>query len=134
MFKDVNPMKTKVPAKFILFAKLAPTFMVAAISIALAFGGSMGCSKHSPTATDTITEKDLGEVEVSDGIPAQVDMGGGRTCKIIPKVRTEGYLTLTMEVSEGGKVLASPRMDGKSGVPVKFYVDNVKYTLTPKAK
>jgi hypothetical protein len=58
-----------------------------------------GCSKHSPTATDS-GFTDLGVVEVSDGIPSSHRLADGRACVLTPTVLKDGQVKLTIRVGD----------------------------------
>src|ERR1019366_9672563 len=92
------------------------TSLIPLTLLALTFAG---CSKHSPDAAAAHPKvQDLGVVEVSDGIQTRHDLGGGRVCIITPTVQKDGSVLLSMSIEEAGKVLASPRAQTKSDMPV----------------
>jgi hypothetical protein len=108
------------------------TSLIALISLALAFAG---CSKRSPDAGVAHPKvQDLGVVEVSDGIQTRHDIGGGRVCIITPTIQKDGSILLSMRIEEGGKVLASPRAQTKTDMPVHFSVGDIGVGLTPHIK
>ena len=92
-----------------------------------------GCSKHSPDAVRPKVQ-DLGVVEVSDGIQSRHDLGGGRVCIITPAIQKDGSVLLSMSVEESGKVLASPRAQTRSDMPVQISVGDIGIRLTPHIK
>src|ERR1035438_9782656 len=108
------------------------TSLIALTSLALAFAG---CSKHSPDAAVAHPKvQDLGVVEVSDGIQTRHDLGGGRVCIITPAIQKDGSVLLSMSVEESGKVLASPRAQTRSDMPLQISVGDIGIGLTPHIK
>ena len=106
--------------------------LIALALLALAFAG---CSKHSPAAAVTHPKVyDLGVVEVSDGIQSRHDLGGGRVCIITPAIQKDGSVLLSMSVEESGNVLASPRAQTRSDMPVQISVGDIGIGLTPHIK
>src|ERR1035438_10324082 len=104
------------------------TSLIALALLALAFAG---CSKHSSAAAVAHPKVyDLGVVEVSDGIQSRHDLGGGRVCIITPAIQKDGSVFLSMSVEESGKVLASPRAQTKSDVPVVISIGDIRFGLT----
>ena len=113
------------------------TSLIALTLLALTFAG---CSKHSADAARPATalaypkDHDLGVVEVSDGIQSRHDLGGGRVCIITPAIQKDGSVFLSMSVEESGMVLASPRAQTESDVPVAISIGDISFGLTPHIK
>ena len=106
------------------------TSLIALALLAFVFDG---CSKHSPDAARPKVQ-DLGVVEVSDGIQSRHDLGGGRVCIITPAIQKDGSVLLSMSLEESGKVLALPRAQTKSDMPVQISVGDIGVGLTPHIK
>jgi hypothetical protein len=81
----------------------------------------IGCSKHSPVVAD------LGVVEISDGVPIRHDLGGGKTCVIIPTVITNGsarFVRMRMVIEQPNSTGAIQKLACPScQVPDGGYVD-----------
>jgi hypothetical protein len=92
----------------------------------------VGCSKHSRDATVAGPQvRDLGVVEVSDGVQSRHDLGGGRVCVITPAIQKDGSVLLSMSIEESGKVLAKPRAQTRSGVPFQVSIGDIGIGMTP---
>src|SRR5438045_2433785 len=105
------------------------TALIALTLFALAFAG---CSRHSPDAAVAHPKvQDLGVVEVSDGIKTRHDLDGGRVCIITPTVQKDGSVLLSMSIEEAGKVLATPKAQTKSDMPVQISIGDIGVGLTP---
>ena len=94
----------------------------------------VGCSKHAQGTADAQKSFNLGVVEVSDGTPIRHDFGGGRVCTITPTILTNGDIGMECKIEESGKVVASPRMEAKPGVPVMCSGGGISIELTPRIK
>ncbi len=96
-----------------------------------------GCSKRTATSPAANSgTKDLGVVQVSDGIPVHRDLGGGKACVITPTVQTNGRVALDLRFEESGKLLESPkpRILAIPDRPVFFAVGDTTFELTPHLK
>ena len=99
-----------------------------------------GCSKHSPRAgMGQIKVKDLGVVEVADGVEIRQDLGGGRVCRIMPALRRNGDILLAMTIEQTDaagavQVLSRPRVITRPDRAVKVSVGDVGVGLTPHVK
>jgi hypothetical protein len=105
--------------------------------LALAFAG---CSSPSPDAARPATtvayqrHHDFGIVEVSDGIPSRLDLGGGRVCLITPAILKDGSIFLSMSVEKSGKMLAAPTAHTGPDSPVWYSRGDISFEFTPHIK
>jgi len=91
-----------------------------------------GCSKKADTtAPKTI---DVGVVELTAGMPTDVDLKDGNTCRITPKKLSDGSLMLDMQIEKDGTVVASPRAPAQPDQPVTISIGDENLTLTPHMK
>jgi len=74
-----------------------------------------GCSKSarqqasdtpSTAKPSTTASKDLGVVELSDGVPSQHDLGEGRVCTVTPAIQKDGSVLMTLKIEQDGQLLA----------------------------
>ena len=65
-----------------------------------------GCSKHSPTVSKPKL-KDLGIIQISDGITNQFDLGGDRVCLVSSRVCKDGKVIIgtTTNLFSGQRVV-----------------------------
>ena len=103
-------------------------------------GKGSAAQSHSPGAMEmsaTSTNRDLGELELTNYYEANIELGAGKSCRITPKVIGRHDLLLTM-------ALESKRADGKTtglivtqvvtrpGKTFEVAVGGMNLTLTPK--
>jgi hypothetical protein len=93
-----------------------------------------GCSKHTQGTTDAQKSFNWGVVDISDGTPISHDFGGGKVCTITPTILTNGDIGMECKIEESGKVVASPRMQTRPGVPVICKGGGMTIELTPRIK
>ena len=95
------------------------------------------CSKHPPTAASPKLT-DFGVVEMSDGLPIQRNLGGGRSCVITPTVLTNGIrLAFVIEETNSAGVvrtLATPIAERTGGGPVEVIVGDIAVRVAPHIK
>ena len=89
------------------------------------------------TASGVSTNRNLGELVLTNYYEAEVQLGAGKSCRITPKVIDRKNLQLTM-------ALESKRIDGqmaglsvtqvitRPGEPFEVAVGDMNFTLTPK--
>jgi hypothetical protein len=83
---------------------------------------------------------DLGVVELTDRVPAQLDLGDGRSYVLTPTVLPDGNIqveiTVEVEIAEGkSEQLAKSRLTARPGQQCSVSAgDNLMITLTPRLK
>jgi len=93
-----------------------------------------GCSKHAQGTAAAQKSFNFGVVDVSDGTPIRHDFGGGSVCTITPTILTNGDIGMECKIEKSGKVVASPRMETRPGVPVMCSSGGMTIELTPRIK
>jgi hypothetical protein len=88
-------------------------------------------------ASGVSTNRNLGELELTNYYEADIELGAGKSCRITPKVIDRKNLQLTM-------ALESKKVDGqiaglsvtqviiRPGEPFEVAVGDMNFTLTPK--
>src|ERR1035437_4548474 len=112
------------------------TYRTSLLTMALVASLFTACSKHSPQESASPRPKvtNLGVVEVSDGKPIRHDLGGGRTCIIMPTVLPGGSVHLAISIEESGKQLAAPSVETLADRAVEVSVGDIGVGLTPDRK
>jgi hypothetical protein len=89
------------------------------------------------TASLSATNKNLGELELTNHYETCVNLGAGKSCTFKPTLLDHSNLQLTMAVQSKN---ADGRLQGlsvvqivtKTGKPFEIAVGNMNFTLTPK--
>jgi hypothetical protein len=112
-----------------------PFFIAVFVSLVVS-----GCSKHSTVETPTSTTyTDLGEVEVSDGVPIRHALADGRAYIMTPTILKNGHIDvrLDLQVTNASgeiKTLQGPTSSISPGNQIRFSIADVGITMTPRAK
>lgn len=93
-----------------------------------------GCSRHPSATAAHPGVSDLGVVEVSDGVQIQRDLGGGRTCTIMPTVQKDGAVLLNFKIMQDGKLLASPKIQTAPDRAAVITIGDIGIGVTPHIK
>jgi hypothetical protein len=98
--------------------------------------------QHAPIVTiatsfESFTNKNLGELELTNHYETCVNLGAGKTCTITPTLLGRSNLQLTMALESknaSGKVkdLSIVQVVTKTGIPFEVAVGDMNLTLTPK--
>jgi hypothetical protein len=91
----------------------------------------------APTVSLSTTNKNLGELELTNHYETCLDLGVGKSFTIKPTLLDHSNLKLTMELesknsSGGTKDLSVVQIVTKSGKPFEVAVGDMNFTLTPK--
>jgi hypothetical protein len=96
---------------------------------------------HAPvviiaTSSENLTNKNLGELQLTNHYETCVSLGAGKSCTIKPTLLDHASLRLTMSLesknSKGGcKGLSIVQIVTKSGEPSEVAVGDMTLTLTP---
>jgi hypothetical protein len=89
------------------------------------------------TSSESFTNKNLGELELTNHYETCVNLGAGKTCTITPSLLGRSNLQLTMALESknaSGKVkdLSIVQVVTKTGIPFEVAVGDMNLTLTPK--
>jgi hypothetical protein len=89
------------------------------------------------TASLSTTNKNLGELALTNHFETCVNLGAGKSCTFKPTLLDHSNLQLTMEVeskSAAGKTegLSIVQIVTKSGKPFEIAVGDLNFTVTPK--
>lgn len=103
---------------------------------------SPAAQKHAPivsiaTSSESFTNKNLGELELTNHCETCVDLGAGKSCTIKPNEIGRDNLQLTMSLetkNASGKVngLSVIQVVTKTGKSFEVAVGDMNLTLTPK--
>jgi hypothetical protein len=98
--------------------------------------------QHAPivtiaTSSESFTNKNLGELELTNHYETCVNLGAGKSCTIRPTLLGRSNLQLTMALESknaSGKVkdLSIVQVVTKTGMPFEVAVGDMNLTLTPK--
>jgi hypothetical protein len=99
-------------------------------------------AQHTPimtiaTSSESFTNKNLGELELTNHYETCVNLGAGKSCTIRPTLLGRSNLQLTMALESknaSGKVkdLSIVQVVTKAGMPFEVAVGDMNLTLTPK--
>jgi hypothetical protein len=96
-------------------------------------------AQHAATAAASLstTNKNLGELALTNHYETCVDLGAGKSCTFKPTLLDHSNLQLTMAVESknaAGKTegLSIVQIVTKSGKPFEVAVGDMNFTLTPK--
>jgi hypothetical protein len=98
-------------------------------------------SQHAPviiiaTSSESLTNKNLGELQLTNHYETCINLGAGKSCTIRPTLLDHASLRLTMSLesknSQGGvKGLSVVQIVTKTGQPFEVAVGDMSLTLTP---
>jgi hypothetical protein len=98
--------------------------------------------KHAPvvnvaTSSESLTNKNLGELELTNHYETCVNLGTGKSCTIKPILLDRSNLQLTMELESknaSGRIMdmSVVQIVTKTGKPFEIAVGDMNLTLTPK--
>ncbi|HMD52924.1 MAG TPA: hypothetical protein VKJ65_00030 [Phycisphaerae bacterium] len=98
--------------------------------------------QHAPVVTvvtspESLTNANLGELQLTNHYETCVNLGAGKSCTIKPTVLDRSNLQLTMALesknANGGiKDLSVVQVVTKTGKPFEIAVGDMNLTLTPK--
>jgi hypothetical protein len=89
------------------------------------------------TSSESFTNKNLGELELTNHYETCINLGAGKSCTIRPTLLGRNNLQLTMALESknaSGKVrdLSIVQVVTKTGMPFEVAVGDMNLTLTPK--
>ena len=89
------------------------------------------------TSSESLTNKNLGELNLTNHYETCVDLGMGKSCTFRPTQLDRSSLKLTMVLESrsttgGTKDLSVVQVVTKSGKPFEIAVGDMNLTLTPK--
>jgi hypothetical protein len=97
--------------------------------------------QHAPvviiaTSSESLTNKNLGELQLTNHYETCINLGAGKSCTIRPTLLDHASLRLTMSLesknSSGGvKGLSVVQIVTKTGQPFEVAVGDMSLTLTP---
>ena len=97
--------------------------------------------QHAPvviiaTSSNSLTNKNLGELQLTNHYETCVNLGAGKSCTIKPTLLDHASMRLTMALesknSKGGvKGISIVQIVTKSGEPFEIAVGDMNLTLTP---
>jgi hypothetical protein len=97
--------------------------------------------QHAPvviiaTSSESLTNKNLGELQLTNHYETCINLGAGKSCTIRPTLLDHASLRLTMSLesknSQGGvKGLSVVQIVTKTGQPFEVAVGDMSLTLTP---
>jgi len=108
--------------------------LVVAMLMTLASGCSKRARQDASNAPSAAKPKDLGVVEITNGIASQHDLGGGIACTVVPAIQQDGGVLLTLNIEQDGRLLAPLKVPARSGRPVTVSLGDIHFGLTPKIK
>jgi hypothetical protein len=98
--------------------------------------------QHTPavtiaTSAEALTNKNLGELNLTNHYETCINLGAGKSCTIKPSVIDRNSMRLTMaleskNVQGGVKRLSIVQVFTKSGEPFEVAVGDMNLTLTPR--
>ena len=88
------------------------------------------------TSSESLTNKNLGELQLTNHYETCVNLGAGKSCTIKPTLLDHASMRLTMALesknSKGGiKGISVVQIVTKSGEPFEIAVGDMNLTLTP---
>jgi len=131
-FRAVEPGRSK---QFTFMKTRTLSFIAALIGLA-----ASGCSKHTgDAATPSVTNTNLGVVEVADGVPIRHALGDGRAYILTPTVSKDGSVELRLDLqvtnaSGEVKTVQGPTSRNLPGsqVQMRMGVEDISISVTPK--
>jgi hypothetical protein len=96
-------------------------------------------NQHAPVVADVSavsTNRNLGELNLTNYYEANIELGAGKCCRITPKVIDRGNLQLTMALESkkiDGQIagLSVTQVITRPGKPFEVAVGDMNFTLTP---
>ena len=98
---------------------------------------SHSLSNNVVISTESLTNKNLGDLALTNHYETCINLGAGKSCTFVPTVIDHSNVRLTMSIESknaAGKTegLNIVQIVAKTGKPFELAVGDMNYTLTPK--